>query len=100
MLSQDANDHPERYDEDTRVFLAELAAGQRKFALTEEDRRVLDQATLDFAAYRSPKPTTPPIPAPRKLPPVRPPSSMELADGRAPQVETPGGVMTPYWWLT
>ncbi len=101
VLVQDAVDHPERYDEATQLALQELTAGTRKLeAMTPAERSILDRATMDFAAYRPP-------PAPKNAPKPQPPgrkprlvvAADELEDGRAPQVEEPGGTMTPYWWL-
>jgi hypothetical protein len=100
VLVQDAVDHPERYDEPTRAALQALGA-RGAGALSPAEQSVLNQATMDFAAYRPP-PT--PKNAPKPLAPVKKPrlieAADELTDGRAPQVETPGGTMTPYWWLT
>jgi hypothetical protein len=102
VLTQDAVDHPDRYDEPTRTLLAELGASVKRLeGLTPADRAALDRATLDFAAYRPPRRAQEPVRA-RPRPARRPALLTQEApsDGRAPQVETPGGVMTPYWWLT
>jgi hypothetical protein len=101
VLVQDVLAHPERYEPQTQQMLWELGAGTRALsALSPADQAVLDRATLDFAAYR--KPQAPPT-APKPQPPTRRPrlveAQNELGDGRAPQVEMPGGPMTPYWWL-
>jgi hypothetical protein len=101
VLVQDSIDHPERYDEPTRLMLQELAAGASKLEeLTAAERGILDRATMDFAAYRPPQA---PKNAPKPQPPMKKPRLVEAADaledGRAPQVEEPGGTMTPYWWL-
>jgi hypothetical protein len=97
-LMQDSIDHPERYDDETQLFLNELAAGLRK-AETPEDKARLDAATLDFASggRQQPKPR-PPAPPPKPRAAAVDPYAPGLDDGRAPQVETAGGPMSAYWW--
>lgn len=101
-LQQDAADHPEKYDEQTRLLLHELRAGARKLQdLDPSARRLLDRATLDFATYKAPaapRAAAPKAPAPKPVRTIKPRFDA-LEDGRAPQVEEPGGVMTAYWWL-
>ena len=104
VLVQDAQKEPERYSSQEKSLLGELAAGQKNVkALTETDGRLLTQAVMSFATLRLPKPKPPTV----KTPPVqrrRKPALMtyedELQDGRAPQVEMPGGTMTAYWWAS
>ncbi len=99
VLVQDAADHPERYDDATRSALAALGAGNRE--LTPADHKLLDNATMDYAAFRPPK-APPRAPDAPKPPPRRPRllDDGDMPDGREPQVETPGGVMSAYWWLS
>ena len=99
VLVQDALDHPERYDAATREALADLGAGPR--TLSPADHRLLDSATLDYASFRPPQPAPRATSAPK--PPPRKPSLLDdgdMPDGREPQVETPGGPMSAYWWVT
>lgn len=98
VLVQDALDHPERYDEATREALAALGTDARE--LTPADHKLLDSATLDYAAFRPPRPT-PRAPSAPKPPPRRPKllDDGDMPDGREPQVETPGGTMSAYWWV-
>jgi hypothetical protein len=103
-LVQDSTDHPERYDESTQLFLAELAAGTRTLeGMTGEDKAHLDRAVMDYAAPR-PRAPRPPPPPPRPLARGRAQASSNpyapgLQDDRAPQVETAGGPMSAYWWV-
>lgn len=99
VLLQDALANPTRYEPATREALAALG-GKRSTELTPEDRRILNLATIDYASVR------PRYAAPTKAgvprPPAQKPKSLDqdsLGDGRAPQVETPGGTMSAYWWL-
>jgi hypothetical protein len=103
VLQQDVQENPDRYDEATRAVFAELSSGAKTVeSLDPVARKALDRATLDFASYRPPRtaarsePSKPP-PAPKK---PRLLYDGVLEDGRAPQVEEPGGPMTAYWWLT
>ncbi len=103
-LVADSTDHPERYTEETQLFLSELGTGTRTLAnLTPADKVRLDSAVVDFASYRPPQ-----LP-PRPLPPAlerahsrapNNPYTPGLADGRAPQVEIAGAPMDSYWWVT
>ena len=96
VLMQDALEHPERYEDTTREALAALGT-KKPEDLGPEEHAVLDRATLDFATYRPPAPT----PAPKLLAPKKTrllDFDDALEDGRAPQVEEPGGALTPYWW--
>ena len=101
VLAQHALDNPAVYPDEVKALLEELAQGTRRVGeLTLEERRLLDAATLEYATYRAPVPTA--KPAQKKAPTPKRPALLdeaELRDGRAPQVEEPGGVMTPYWWL-
>lgn len=96
ILTQDALDHPERYDDATKAALSELAAGTRK---VEDAGRLLDSATMDFAAFRAP-PARPAPAAPVRL--ARKPALLdtEMPDSRTPPDELePGNPMSAYWWL-
>jgi hypothetical protein len=101
VLVQDAIDHPENYDEQVQATLAELSVSGRQ--PTAADLAVLDRATLDFASGQRPGP--PPMKMQASAP-AKKPRLVEAAneyspqDGRAPQVEAPGGTMSAYWWLT
>jgi hypothetical protein len=102
-LVADSVDHPERYDQETQLFLSELGAGARQLSsLTASDRAHLDRAVLDFASYK-PRHVPPPAPPPTPLARAggsRPKNPYEagLEDDRAPQVEIPGNPMSSYWW--
>jgi hypothetical protein len=101
LLVQDAAAHPEGYEPGELALINELATGARKLReLSPAELNVLDRATVGFASYRPPKPAPekPKPPAPAKRPRLVEEAN-ELQDGRAPQVETPGGPMTAYWWL-
>jgi hypothetical protein len=100
VLAQDALDHPDRYDERTRLLLADLGE-KRDYQPNGDELKALDRATLDFAEARPPRPTTPPVlPQNARKPAQRP---RELLggdfDSREPTVEAPGGVLSAYWWL-
>jgi hypothetical protein len=104
VLVQDSIDHPERYDEETQLFLSELAAGTRKLeGMGPEDKAHLDRAVLDFASYK-PRHRPPPAPPPQPFARARAtvhenPYEPAFDDGRAPQVEAPGQTMSSYWWV-
>jgi hypothetical protein len=101
LLVQDAATHPESYEPLEQQLLAELATGARKVSeLSPAELNVLDRATLGFAAYRPKTPAEKPKPQPPARRPRLVEAANELQDGRAPQVETAGGPMTPFWWLT
>ena len=98
VLVQDALDNPSRYDADVRAALLGMVS-KKPEERTPADLHALNEATLDFAAFRSPRqaPAAAPKPAP-----VKKPQLMETEtpyDNRAPQGEEPGGVMSSYWWL-
>ena len=98
VLQQDALYNPERYDEATRHLLMELSVGSKAMTtLDAGDQTTLDRATVDYAQFRPPagkKPKPPSAPRPKAVA-----VQDELGDGRAPQVETPGGTMSAYWWV-
>lgn len=104
VLVQDSVDHPERYDEETRLFLSELGAGTRGLeGMTPEDKAHLDSAVLDFASFKPPH-RPPPAPPPQPFARARgtvheSPYEPAFDDGRAPQVEAPGQTMSSYWWV-
>ena len=100
VLLQDALDHPERYDDATRAALEALAA--RGGVATPEDRKLLDNATLDFAAFRPPRAA--PLPVKPKPPAPKPKllsDEDELRDGRAEPEggEEAGSPLNGYWWV-
>lgn len=104
VLVQDMQKAPERYSSQEKSLLDELASGQKNIkALTETDGRLLSQVVLSFATFSPPKPK-PPVaktpPGPRRQKPALISYEDELQDGRAPQVEMPGGAMTAYWWAS
>jgi hypothetical protein len=98
VLEQDALEHPDRYDEPVQVLLQELSTGTKKTeSLSPVEHELLSRATIDFATYVPP----PKAQVPRV--PTRPKPTPQLMDesfhdGREPQVEPPGGVMTNHWW--
>jgi hypothetical protein len=97
VLTQDALAHPERYDDHTRGFLDELAAGRKLETLSKGEKELLDRAVMDFAAFRPPKP--PPAPPTQSKKPAPPRERSEPLDERVPQVEMPGGTLPAYWWV-
>lgn len=103
VLVQDAQRDPERYSPQERALLEELASEQKNVkALERSDGQMLTQAVMSFTAVRRPKPKAQPVkpPPPKVQKPVLMMSEDELRDGREPQVEMPGGAMTPYWWAS
>lgn len=52
VLYYDALDHPDRYDPEVLHLLEQLVAGRR--VVTEEERALLDVATLEYATAPSP----------------------------------------------
>ncbi len=100
-LYQDSLDHPERYDENTKTLLTELAAGTRKLeGLTSEDKKQLDLATLDFAAYVPPKQQQPKQASVRRaITPKLMDDAVYDAGTKTPDFEPPGSPLSSYWWL-
>lgn len=93
VLLQDAQDHPEAYEDDTLLLLEELYQNVREIRdLTEAERRKLDEATVEFFSA-SPK-TAAPINAPKRgfqIPPAidvpQPPEDLPDPD-----------VIDAFWW--
>lgn len=102
VLQEDALRNPDRYDERTRVLLADMGE-KRDYQPTGDELRILDDATLDFASARPMHKPGPILPQEMKKPAQQQPRRLfddrEL-DGREPTVETPGGTMSAYWWLS
>lgn len=98
VLSQDVLDHPERYDDATQAFITEL--GERDMAtLSPGEKKLLDSAVLDFAAYRPP--TAPASPqsktaARRKKPQLI--DDDEMQDAQEMPFDAPSEVAS-FWWL-
>lgn len=100
VLTADALHHPERYDESTRALLSEISSNPlRAHQLNLDEQTLLNRAVIDYAAFK-PRQPTPPVP--KRAPPPIPKVLLEEESGRAPQIEEdgPGGVMSPYWWLS
>lgn len=100
VLTQDAAAHPDRYDEETRIFLEELDGGARKLKeLSPADAEMLDRAVMDFASARPQNKPAPTKDPPKSKKPALLVEEGELPDERAPQVELPNGnTAAAYWW--
>jgi hypothetical protein len=98
VLQQDALEHPDRYEEPIQELLHNLTVGTKKIeTLSQEEQGALNRAVIDFATYKPP----PAVPVPKA--PYRPKPTPQLMDesfhdGKEPQVEPPGGVLTNHWW--
>jgi len=94
VLWMDFSEHPECYDQVAEALLRRLMEGATSVAqLTEEERRVLDRATIELAIRRNNPPPTPRV--------VRRPVPM----GTAPKVSSvpkptrpPASVPADRWW--
>lgn len=94
VLWMDFLDHPECYDQDAEVLLRRLMEGATSAAqLTEEERTVLDRATIEMAIRRN---NPPPIPQMTRRP---------TTTGTAPKVRAapkptapPASVPADRWW--
>lgn len=93
-LLDDLMRDPERYTEQERALLQELASGGKDLkALSAEEARLLNQITLSFASFRPPK--TPPT-AP-KPPPVKEPTLVAEATKEDDGLDIDD--LPPFWWL-
>ena len=99
LLLDDVQRNAANYAANEQQLLQELSAGRSVQSLRPEERFVLDQATISYAAA-----TKPVLKAPKpKAPPVKPKALVlgePMEDARAPQVETPRGPMPGYWWMS
>lgn len=99
ILATDALEGPEKYNAQAVVLLNEMLDGKKSTkSLTDEERRLLDQATLDFATYTPPKQAAP-LPA-RALPARVARESEGTEDAEpTPGVDVPVTEAPAYWWL-
>jgi hypothetical protein len=99
LLYQDAQSHPEKYEDSTLELLSELVQKQRP--LSTEEKTQLDLAVLSYHSRPSPKPTVA-----QRLKPNSHSESMTPFQTRPP-VEAPemessqqdSDVVAPFWWL-
>jgi hypothetical protein len=98
VLHRDATENPSKYDGQTAGLLEKIIQGEKSVkTLTDEERTLLDRATLSFASYVSPKP-------PKKESTRRVTQRAVLAQAPSegppiPGVDTPEGTPPAFWWL-
>lgn len=95
LLAGDVVDHRDRYAPDAVKLVEDLLQRRKDVkTLEEQDRELLDRATLDFATFVPPKDP----PAARKPAPKR--VKQEPEEGVIHLVDTPPEAEMPaYWWL-
>jgi hypothetical protein len=94
-LYEDAMANPDKYSPEAQLLLADIVAGKvDPRLLSDEQRRLLDLATIDFATAKPKAPRRSPKAAPR---PAAPPAAP--LERPTPGVDVPGEVPEPYWWL-
>ena len=98
ILASDAIEEPEKYNPQVISILREMLDGKKSSkSLTASERRLLDQATLDFATYTAPKPVVQP---PRKELPARVKQEESSEEGTpVPGIDVPITEAPAYWWL-
>lgn len=95
-LYVDSLENPDKYDPRILPVLRELVANRRP--PTQEERKLLDAAVLDFNSAPKQKTTerSRPIPKPK-------PESYTGTEDKAPSAESgmtvPEGAPKPFWWL-
>jgi hypothetical protein len=99
ILATDALEGPDKYNPQAVELLNEMLDGKKSTkSLTDTERKILDQATLDFASYTPPKqvPTQPVRALPVRA--VKAREDTEDADP-TPGVDVPVTEAPAYWWL-
>jgi len=100
ILTQDALDNPDRYEEGTRSLLTELMNGAKKREqLSPAEQRLLNRATIDFATYQPEKPKAGVAPPKQKTTPKL--LSLDVVMPETPKAEPvdPDMPAPAYWWL-
>lgn len=96
ILAADAEESGEKYNPQALPLIRDVAEGKKTLqSLSEPERTLLDQATLDFATYVPPKQEQPrPVLKPR----VESAPAEEDADP-TPGVDVPITEARAYWWV-
>jgi hypothetical protein len=99
ILATDAIEEPEKYNPEAVELLNEMLGGKKSpQSLTDSERRLLDQATLDFATYTPRKQA---VPAPSRALPARAAKETESTEDAEPipGVDVPVTEAPAFWWL-
>jgi len=96
-LYADVLDHPEKYPETVMPILRSLLETRRE--PTEEERKVLDAAVIDFATKTREQKVPTPRPAKRQKKKELEHRMPELSSDATSPPALPDGEMKPFWWL-
>lgn len=99
-LFADAEEHPDKYSDETTALMRELVLGQKKLeSLPLSDQYLLDQATIDFASAPSkPVQAAQPPQTLKKEASVEAIEEEEEEEDEQPFKEGPEASLVPFWW--